>query len=82
MDIKKGGIAGVATDRQNGLSSDKGVASASVGHSVREGKSVENIEYRLEKSKGAKISIGALYGCLCHQAMEDVRTSGSSDDQD
>lgn len=82
MDIKKRDTAVVFTKPQNEVSSDKDLGRTPIASSVKENKMVENREYRLEKPKGAKMSIGELYGCLCHQAPEDVPPSGSSNDKD
>jgi len=82
MDIKKHDTAVVFTNPQNEVSRDKDRGRTPVADSVKESKTVENMEYRLEKPKEVKVSIGELYGCLCHQVSEDVPTSGSSGDKD
>jgi nicotinamidase-related amidase len=63
MDINKGDTAVVFVDPQNDVLSDKGLAWALVGDSVRENKTVENMEriFKTAKEKGFEVFISPHY---------------------
>src|SRR5262250_1151153 len=63
MDINKGDTAVVFIDPQNDVLSDKGLAWALVGDSVRENKTVENMEriFKTAKEKGFEVFISPHY---------------------
>ena len=63
MDINKNDTAVVFIDPQNEVLSDKGLAWRSVGESVKENKTVENMEriFKAAKQKGYEVFISPHY---------------------
>jgi|RhiMetdeSRZDD1v2_1073273.scaffolds.fasta_scaffold1826211_2 hypothetical protein len=43
---------------------------------------IRDEKYRPQKSMEPKISVGELYGCLCHQAFDGLPALDSRADQD
>ena len=57
MDISKNDTAVLVTDPQNDFLSEQGVTWQLVGDSVRENKTVENIERLMQTAKGNRLEV-------------------------